>query len=252
MLTLGRTSHPTAVMVPAHAAPALHDGTSRVVFYDDPRVSHIEPAPYPRRFLLEFDQLVARSAAQSAVVLGCGDGYLSRRLAGRACDVSALDSAMETVRAARQVAERKGVAARYATANLTDLPEDLSGDLLVCVDLLQRLDNPGAALASYSALGFRFGLFAVPGGLRRRLAQLIGGAAATSGAAGDQHRWSPRGFGDLVAEHFMVVDLRRASGWTLVLARFPNRALLSRARATSVPGVQNVRPPDAAPDQDLH
>ncbi|KPM55673.1 hypothetical protein ACG83_10310 [Frankia sp. R43] len=83
---------------------------------------------------------------------GCGEGYLSRLLAGRGAGPSfGVDLCPELVDAAQQQATDEGLDIRYETADVAALPlDDASVDLVVANHVLNDLEHPAPAIAEFS------------------------------------------------------------------------------------------------------
>lgn len=110
---------------------------------DAGRAWHSSPWSRPVRIGLE-------SAA--ALDAGCGEGYLSRLLAGRgAGPVVGVDLCPELVDAARQQAVEEGLDIRHETADVAALPlADATVDLVVANHVLNDLEDPALAIAEFA------------------------------------------------------------------------------------------------------
>ncbi|RKS77092.1 methyltransferase family protein [Actinomadura pelletieri DSM 43383] len=81
---------------------------------------------------------------------GCGEGYLSRRLAGDGADVDGVDACQSLIDAANAYPSPPG-AARFVCASVDDLPfEDDVYDLIVCNHLFSHLPDPTHALREFA------------------------------------------------------------------------------------------------------
>ncbi len=89
---------------------------------------------------------------QSVLDAGCGEGYLSRLLAGRgAAPVIGVDLCPELVDAARAQAAADGLDIRYETADVAALPQDdATIDLIVANHVLNDLEDPAPAIAEFA------------------------------------------------------------------------------------------------------
>lgn len=80
---------------------------------------------------------------------GCGEGYLSRTLAGMGADVDGVDACQSLVDAAAYPSAAG--AARFTCASVDDLPfEDDAFDLVVCNHLFSHLPDPTDALREFA------------------------------------------------------------------------------------------------------
>lgn len=89
---------------------------------------------------------------QAVLDAGCGEGYLSRLLAGRgALPVAGVDLCPELVDSARQQAADDGLDIRYETADVAALPfDDIVLDLIVANHVLNDLEDPAPAIAEFA------------------------------------------------------------------------------------------------------
>jgi S-adenosylmethionine-dependent methyltransferase len=90
-----------------------------------------------------------------ALDLGGGTGFHTVRLANMGLQVMLVDSSKEMLRLAQQEAEAVGITARIAfhhadAGQLTELFEAESFDFVVCHNLLEYVEDPGAIVQSIS------------------------------------------------------------------------------------------------------
>ncbi|KQC35055.1 class I SAM-dependent methyltransferase [Frankia sp. ACN1ag] len=82
---------------------------------------------------------------------GCGEGYLSRRLAGAGAQAVGVDICPELVIAARERAAADGLEISYEVADAASLPlGDASVDVIVANHLLNDLRDPAPAVAEFA------------------------------------------------------------------------------------------------------
>jgi SAM-dependent methyltransferase len=160
--------------------------------------------------------LASAGDAQGRVVLdaGCGEGYLSRMLAGRGADlVVGVDLCPELVDAAREQAIQEGIRARYEVADVAALPFDEAAfDLVIANHVLNDLEDPAPAVAEFARV-------LRPGG--RTVALLLHPCFYGSrGIAVDQRAyWRPR----RIEQHFDVageISPAPVVAWTRPLEAF--------------------------------
>ncbi|MFD0537053.1 class I SAM-dependent methyltransferase [Actinomadura luteofluorescens] len=93
---------------------------------------------------------VGDCASQSVLDAGCGEGYLSRRLASMGAEVTGVDAAQGLIDAASSHPEQEGKAT-FTRASVEDLPlEDDRFDLVLCNHLFSHLQDPTRAIGEFS------------------------------------------------------------------------------------------------------
>jgi 2-polyprenyl-6-hydroxyphenyl methylase / 3-demethylubiquinone-9 3-methyltransferase len=74
--------------------------------------------------------------------LGCGGGFMAEALAQRGANIIGVDPAEKAIAAAIAHARAQGLSIRYITAGGEQLPvADASMDVVVCVDVLEHVDD---------------------------------------------------------------------------------------------------------------
>lgn len=91
-------------------------------------------------------------SGQAVLDAGCGEGYLSRLLAGRgASPVVGVDLCPELVDAARGQAADDKLDIRYETADVAAIPlDDATIDLIVANHVLNDLEDPAPAIVEFA------------------------------------------------------------------------------------------------------
>lgn len=106
--------------------------------------------------LAELERLFGAELLGASVVdLGCGGGLLAVPLAARGSSVIGIDRSPRSVRAGREAAARAGVLhrCRFAVADLVGTPLEAGGfDLALLSDVLEHVEDPGAALREVARL----------------------------------------------------------------------------------------------------
>jgi SAM-dependent methyltransferase len=113
-----------------------------------PAAQHWDPDRYERnaRFVAELGapvvELLAPRAGERILDLGCGDGFLTERLAALGCEVVGVDASPEQVAAT----QRRGLAARVARAE--SLPFTAEFDAVFSNAVLHWVKDAAGAIAS--------------------------------------------------------------------------------------------------------
>ena len=104
---------------------------------------------------LRTDYIAARSRLDGARVLdvGCGAGILSESLARLGAQVTAIDLAPENIRVAREHAVQQGLEIDYRVDAVETIAAAEAGgfDIVTCLELLEHVPQPEAAIAACAA-----------------------------------------------------------------------------------------------------
>lgn len=184
---------------------------------------HTSANPIQRWLIDRFHRLVlARvrdSGAATALEVGCGEGfvlgYLRTRLDGVRLEGIDLDD--EAVAYARRLVP--GVPVRVGDARRLPYP-DGAFDLVLCLEVLEHLEDPAAALREIRRVTCRFALLSVPNEPWFRLANLARGKNLRTRGDDPDHRrrWNRADFAGLVGQHFAVRRLDAPFPWLVALA----------------------------------
>jgi 2-polyprenyl-6-hydroxyphenyl methylase/3-demethylubiquinone-9 3-methyltransferase len=101
---------------------------------------------------LRSQYIAQRCALDGARLLdvGCGAGILSEALARRGARVTAIDLAADNIRVAREHTESEGLSIDYRIASVETIAAAEPGqfDVVTCLELLEHLPAPAAAVAA--------------------------------------------------------------------------------------------------------
>ena len=115
-------------------------------------------------FMAELDELVERTGAREAHEVGCGEGELAIRLAGRGIAMRGTDALPQVLDEARRRAERgrrRDRASRRRRSRSSTRAAD-SAELIVCCEVLEHLDDPERALDVLARLARPWLIASVP------------------------------------------------------------------------------------------
>ncbi|MDH5675892.1 MAG: class I SAM-dependent methyltransferase [Myxococcales bacterium] len=178
-----------------------------------------------RRFYDRLGERVTALQPQSVVDVGCGEGYGLEYLDGRlpamvrACDLSG--RAVELARA-------RHPGRTIEVADIVDLPyEDDSADLVICLEVLEHLEDPARGLAELARVARRDVLVSVPWEPFFQLGSLLRGNYLRGLGNHPEHlqRWSQAGFRSFIegTALFGQVTITPAFPWTIAHASLGTR-----------------------------
>jgi len=157
--------------------------------------------------------------------VGCGEGELARRLAGRGLTVRGTDASPEVIAEARRRAQGAGEDVEFRAAAVEDLdPARDAAELVVCCEVLEHLPDPESGLAMVARLASPWAIVSVP---REPLWRALNVARLKylgdlGNTPGHLNHWSRRGFAAFLGQHLEVVELRSPLPWTMALCRSRN------------------------------
>lgn len=176
-----------------------------------------------QRFLRALDsQLDAVTADRHPVTrvleVGCGEGEVAARLAGRFSHVAALDLPDAGLREHWQ----RRPEADFVHGDAERLPfPDGAFDLVVAVEVLEHLRDPHAGLAEITRVSRRHLILSVPREPMFRLGNLLTGrhVRALGNTPGHLNHWNTPAFLRFVSTRAALADVRLPVPWTLVRAQ---------------------------------
>jgi 2-polyprenyl-3-methyl-5-hydroxy-6-metoxy-1,4-benzoquinol methylase len=173
-------------------------------------------------FIDELVELVERTRATDVHEVGCGEGELARRLAGRGLRVRGTDVSPEVIEEAKRLATAAGVSVEFRAAPVQELdPGRDAAELVVCCEVMEHLADPDAALGVVASLATPWAIVSVP---REPLWRALNMArlkylGALGNTPGHLNHWSRRAFVGFLERRFEVVDVRSPLPWTMALCR---------------------------------
>lgn len=173
-------------------------------------------------YLRAFDELSSSVTYNAAFEIGCGEGYLSLRLAKRGVPVSGCDVSASVIEEAKQNARLASVQADFRVDNIYDLDASHGrAGLVICCEVLEHLDDPHRALEVAARLADPYLLVSVPREPIWRILNMARGSYwhRLGNTPGHVQHWSGAGFLNLLKKRFEVLEIRRPLPWTMVLCR---------------------------------
>jgi 2-polyprenyl-3-methyl-5-hydroxy-6-metoxy-1,4-benzoquinol methylase len=170
-------------------------------------------------FFARLREIVEPLDARSLLDAGCGEGETLARLDGSLPQrIAAVDLDEEAV--AFTAGRFPGVDVRRES--VFELPfEDGSFELVLCLEVLEHLDDPGRALAELVRVSARDVVVSVPHEPWFRLGSLLRGKYVRTLGNHPEHvnHWNHRSLRRLLEEHLEVVRLTGSFPWLLAHCR---------------------------------
>lgn len=170
------------------------------------------------RFYRELRATVEPLAAQSMLDAGCGEGETLARLGALPPRVAAVDISDEAV---------ESTAARHPGADVrresvTALPfDEASFDLVLCLEVLEHIEGPAAALAELARVTRRDLVISVPHEPWFQLGSLLRGKYVGTLGNHPEHvnHWNPRSLRDFLERRVEVVSVAKPTPWLIAHCR---------------------------------
>jgi SAM-dependent methyltransferase len=187
------------------------------------------------RFYARLGAIVEPLGARSVLDAGCGEGETLMRLSASLPDrVAAVDLSADAI----QLAAERLPSVEVARESVYELPfEDRCFDLVLCLEVLEHLDDPDAALGELVRVSARDVVVSVPHEPWFRLGSLLRGKYLRSLGDHPEHlnHWSSKTLSDLLAPRLEVLDLARSFPWLIAHCRTREAPALPGPRGRARP-----------------
>jgi 2-polyprenyl-3-methyl-5-hydroxy-6-metoxy-1,4-benzoquinol methylase len=173
-------------------------------------------------FARNLDMLVERSGARQIHEVGCGEGFLTTRLAQRGLNLRGSDLSATAIAEARARAREQGLAIPFQVADLYGLsPATDAAELVICCEVLEHVPDPERALRMLAGLARPWLILSVPREPLWRLLNMARGHYLCSfgNTPGHLQHWSASRFRRMVGYHAAIVERRTPLPWTMLLCR---------------------------------
>ena len=182
--------------------------------------------PVVRRLMARFettlDELFDRAAPRSLLDVGCGEGVLTHRWAGRLAPHRVVGLDLDDPLLHAEWAKRAAPNLSYMVQKAENLPfGDGEFDLAAAIEVLEHVPDPEHTVAEMARCAERHLLVSVPREPLWRALNLARGAYVRElgNTPGHLNHWSRTGFERLLARHGQVVEARSPFPWTMLLVR---------------------------------
>ena len=173
-----------------------------------------------QNFLKKFDTLVEKTDAVSAIEVGCGEGYLCKRMAQRGMKVKGCDFSEQIINQAEELNSHPMIS--YFARSIYDMDsEQFTAPLVVCCEVLEHLEDTRLAMFKLRQLTEKWLILSVPREPLWRILNIMRGKYIENlgNTPGHIQHWTKNGFLELIQSYFQVVEVCSPIPWTMVLGK---------------------------------
>jgi 2-polyprenyl-3-methyl-5-hydroxy-6-metoxy-1,4-benzoquinol methylase len=171
------------------------------------------------RFFATVGETVAPLGAANLLDAGCGEGETIERLTGLLPrEITGVDLNAESV----AFASERIPSGDFRVADVTDLPfDDDSFDLVLCLEVLEHIPGPEAAVVELARVCRGDIVISVPSEPWFRLGSLARGKYLEGWGNHPEHvnHWNPRSLEAFLASYTEVVSVTRSTPWLVAHVR---------------------------------
>lgn len=175
-----------------------------------------------RGFIGELERLVFATGAKEVHEVGCGEGELVLRLARQGLRARGSDLVEEVIDQARRRAATEQLEVEFRAAPIEELdPARDSAELVLCCEVMEHVDDPGAALEIIAQLATPWAILSVPREPLWRALNLgrLKYVRELGNTPGHLQHWSRASFLRFLERRLEVVAVRSPLPWTMALCR---------------------------------
>jgi ubiquinone/menaquinone biosynthesis C-methylase UbiE len=168
------------------------------------------------------DELFALAEPRSVLDVGCGEGILTARWAGRLASGRVVGIDLEDPKLESQWATRGRENLEFRVSRAERLPwGDDEFDLAAAIETLEHVPDPEQAIAEMARVASRHLLVSVPREPVWRVLNVARGAylRELGNTPGHLNHWSKRSFVRLLGGAGEVIEVRCPVPWTMLLVR---------------------------------
>lgn len=173
------------------------------------------------RFYGAVNKLVQECASESRVVLeiGVGEGFSTQRIRpmlSQGTQFQASEFHADLAQLARQ--RNPGILVSHESIYALN-HQPSSFDLILCLEVLEHLENPRAGLVELARVSRKYAIVSVPREPMWRILNVMRGKylRALGNTPGHIQHWSSKAFQDFVAPSFDILEVCTPLPWTILL-----------------------------------
>jgi 2-polyprenyl-3-methyl-5-hydroxy-6-metoxy-1,4-benzoquinol methylase len=182
--------------------------------------------PVVKRLMAGFertlDELFSQAAPSSLLDVGCGEGVLTHKWAGRLAPARVVGIDLEDPELQAQWETRRAPNLSYRVMKAENLPfADGEFDVATAIEVLEHVPDPEHTVAEMARVAGGHLLVSVPREPLWRALNMARGAYVRDlgNTPGHVNHWSKRAFVELLSRHGSVVEARSPFPWTMLLVR---------------------------------
>ena len=182
--------------------------------------------PLVKRMMANFestlDELFFKADPQSILDVGCGEGVLIHKGAGRLAPKPVVGIDLEDPAIQAEWEKRQAPNLDYRIMKAENLPfADGEFDATTAIEVLEHVPDPAHTVAEMARVASRWMIVSVPREPLWRGLNMARGAYLKDlgNTPGHLNHWSKRSFVKLLSQHGEVVEARSPFPWTMLLVR---------------------------------
>lgn len=172
-------------------------------------------------FLQSVQRLVERTGAKELHEVGCGEGHVTSALHLAGYRIRGTDISSDSIEQARMEAFQNGVTIDFKVKNIYSMDENDARECILCLEVLEHLSDPRAAICKLKELARPYLIVSVPREPLWRLLNVARGKYVVDlgNTPGHINHWSRRTFRAFIKSEFVIVAEETPIPWTILLCR---------------------------------